>query len=92
MSNERVPMTELVQWKEQLWSQQHKRRTQKNWTPKEESTACHFENALREKIVGQEEAVQALVDLSNVLRRSAYSWPRARLSQRRGKAIFGSKD
>ncbi len=30
---------------------------------KRSSTACHFENALREKIVGQEEAVQALVDL-----------------------------
>jgi ATP-dependent Clp protease ATP-binding subunit ClpB len=30
------------------------------------STACHFEEALREKIVGQEEAVQALVDLYQV--------------------------
>ena len=30
------------------------------------STACHFEAALREKIVGQEEAVQALVDLYQV--------------------------
>jgi ATP-dependent Clp protease ATP-binding subunit ClpB len=29
-------------------------------------TACHFENALRKKIVGQEEAVQALVDLYQV--------------------------
>ena len=38
---------------------------------KRSSTACHFENALREKIVGQEEAVQALPVLSNVLRRSA---------------------
>jgi ATP-dependent Clp protease ATP-binding subunit ClpA len=28
--------------------------------------ACHFEEALREKIVGQEEAVQALVDLFQV--------------------------
>jgi ATP-dependent Clp protease ATP-binding subunit ClpB len=30
------------------------------------SVACHFEEALREKIVGQEEAVQALVDLYQV--------------------------
>jgi ATP-dependent Clp protease ATP-binding subunit ClpB len=30
------------------------------------STACNFEEALREKIVGQEEAVQALVDLYQV--------------------------
>jgi ATP-dependent Clp protease ATP-binding subunit ClpB len=30
------------------------------------SAACHFEEALREKIVGQEEAVQALVDLYQV--------------------------
>ena len=33
---------------------------------KRSSTACHFEEALREKIVGQEEAVQALVDLYQV--------------------------
>src|SRR5579859_6623728 len=32
-------------------------------TGKRSSTACHFERALRERIVGQEEAVQALVDL-----------------------------
>jgi ATP-dependent Clp protease ATP-binding subunit ClpB len=31
------------------------------------STACHFESALRHRIVGQEEAVQALVDLYQVL-------------------------
>jgi len=30
------------------------------------STACHFEEALRKKIVGQDEAVQALVDLYQV--------------------------
>jgi len=30
------------------------------------SPACHFEKALRERIVGQEEAVQALVDLYQV--------------------------
>ena len=33
---------------------------------KRSSTACHFEEALWEKIVGQEEAVQALVDLYQV--------------------------
>ncbi len=33
---------------------------------KRSSTACHFEKALREKIVGQDEAVQALVDLYQV--------------------------
>src|SRR5260370_994262 len=33
---------------------------------KRSSTACHFEQALRKKIVGQEEAVQALVDLYQV--------------------------
>src|SRR5246500_2690440 len=33
---------------------------------KRSSTACHFEEALREKIVGQEEAVQALADLYQV--------------------------
>jgi ATP-dependent Clp protease ATP-binding subunit ClpA len=32
-------------------------------TAKRSSTACQFERALREKVVGQEEAVQALVDL-----------------------------
>jgi ATP-dependent Clp protease ATP-binding subunit ClpB len=30
------------------------------------STSCHFENALRQRIVGQDEAVQALVDLYEV--------------------------
>jgi ATP-dependent Clp protease ATP-binding subunit ClpB len=33
---------------------------------KRSSTACHFEEALRKKIVGQEQAVQALVDLYQV--------------------------
>src|SRR5260370_41659752 len=33
---------------------------------KRSSTACHFEQALRKKIVGQDEAVQALVDLYQV--------------------------
>lgn len=33
---------------------------------KRSSTACDFEKALRERIVGQEEAVQALVDLHQV--------------------------
>jgi ATP-dependent Clp protease ATP-binding subunit ClpB len=33
---------------------------------KRSSTACHFEEALREKIVGQEEPVQAFVDLYQV--------------------------
>src|SRR5499425_1664556 len=33
---------------------------------KRSSTACHFEEALRKKIVGQDEAVQALVDLYQV--------------------------
>jgi ATP-dependent Clp protease ATP-binding subunit ClpB len=33
---------------------------------KRSSMACHFEEALREKLVGQEEAVQALVDLYQV--------------------------
>jgi ATP-dependent Clp protease ATP-binding subunit ClpB len=32
-------------------------------TEKRSSTACEFERALREKVVGQEQAVQALVDL-----------------------------
>jgi ATP-dependent Clp protease ATP-binding subunit ClpB len=32
-------------------------------TKKRSSTSCHFEDALRQKIVGQDEAVQALVDL-----------------------------
>src|ERR1700756_4329649 len=35
-------------------------------TKKRSSTACHFEEALRKKIVGQEQAVQALVDLYQV--------------------------
>jgi len=33
---------------------------------KRSSSSCDFENALREKVVGQEEAVQALVDLYQV--------------------------
>jgi ATP-dependent Clp protease ATP-binding subunit ClpB len=33
---------------------------------KRSSTACQFENAMREKIVGQDEAVQALVDIYQV--------------------------
>src|SRR6266851_3272296 len=33
---------------------------------KRSSTACHFERAMREKIVGQDEAVQALVDIYQV--------------------------
>jgi len=33
---------------------------------KHSSAACHFEEALREKVVGQEEAVQAIVDLYQV--------------------------
>ena len=33
---------------------------------KRSSTACQFEGALREKIVGQDEAVQALVDIYQV--------------------------
>jgi ATP-dependent Clp protease ATP-binding subunit ClpB len=35
-------------------------------TEKRSSTACEFERALREKVVGQEQAVQALVDLYQV--------------------------
>ena len=35
-------------------------------TEKRSSTACQFERALREKIVGQEEAVQAIVNLYQV--------------------------
>jgi Cdc6-like AAA superfamily ATPase len=35
-------------------------------TEKRSSTACQFERGLREKVVGQEEAVQALVDLYQV--------------------------
>jgi ATP-dependent Clp protease ATP-binding subunit ClpB len=35
-------------------------------TKKRSSTACHFEEALRKKIVGQEQSVQALVDLYQV--------------------------
>src|SRR5260370_18747620 len=35
---------------------------------KRSSTACHFEEALRKKIIGQEEAVRALVDLYQVFR------------------------
>jgi hypothetical protein len=33
---------------------------------KRSSASCHFENALRHKIVGREEAVQALADLSGL--------------------------
>jgi ATP-dependent Clp protease ATP-binding subunit ClpB len=33
---------------------------------KRSTTACHFEHAMREKIVGQDEAVQALVDIYQV--------------------------
>jgi ATP-dependent Clp protease ATP-binding subunit ClpB len=33
---------------------------------KRSSAACHFEEALRERVVGQEEAVQAIVDLYQV--------------------------
>jgi len=33
---------------------------------KRSSTACQFEHAMREKIVGQDEAVQALVDIYQV--------------------------
>src|SRR6201987_4886425 len=32
-------------------------------TEKRSSTACQFERALREKIIGQDQAVEALVDL-----------------------------
>ena len=32
-------------------------------TEKRSSTACQFERALREKVVGQDQAVQAVVDL-----------------------------
>ena len=35
-------------------------------TGKRSSASCHFEDALRLKIVGQEEAVQALADLYQV--------------------------
>ena len=35
-------------------------------TEKRSSTACQFERGLREKIVGQDEAVQALVELYQV--------------------------
>ena len=35
-------------------------------TGKRSSASCHFESALRHKIVGQEEAVQALVDIYQV--------------------------
>jgi ATP-dependent Clp protease ATP-binding subunit ClpB len=35
-------------------------------TGKRSSASCHFENALRHKIVGQEEAVQALADIYQV--------------------------
>ena len=40
---------------------------------KRSSTACHFEEALRTKIVGQEEAVQALVDLYQVFSAGLHS-------------------
>ena len=32
-------------------------------TEKQSSTACQFERALREKVVGQDQAVEAMVDL-----------------------------
>ncbi len=35
-------------------------------TKQRSSKSCHFENALRQKIVGQDEAIQALVDLYQV--------------------------
>ena len=40
--------------------------TKKLDTGKRSSASCHFEDALRHKIVGQEEAVQALADLYQV--------------------------
>jgi ATP-dependent Clp protease ATP-binding subunit ClpB len=40
---------------------------------KRSSTACHFEEALRKKIVGQEQAVQALVDLYQVFSAGLHS-------------------
>src|SRR5260370_42280650 len=40
---------------------------------KRSSTACHFEEALRKKIIGQEQAVQALVDLYQVFRAGLHS-------------------
>jgi ATP-dependent Clp protease ATP-binding subunit ClpB len=42
-------------------------------TGKRSSASCHFENALRHKIVGQEEAVQALADLYQVFRAGLHS-------------------
>jgi ATP-dependent Clp protease ATP-binding subunit ClpA len=39
---------------------------QKMDTNERSSTSSHFENALRQKIVGQDEAVQALVELYQV--------------------------
>jgi ATP-dependent Clp protease ATP-binding subunit ClpB len=42
-------------------------------TEKRSSTACRFEQALRERIVGQEEAVQALVDLYQVFSAGLHS-------------------
>src|SRR5260370_24452143 len=40
---------------------------------KRSSTACHFEEALRKKIIGQEQAVQALVDLYQGFRAGLHS-------------------
>src|SRR6266404_2484269 len=40
---------------------------------KRSATACQFEHAMREKIVGQDEAVQALVDIYQVFRAGLHS-------------------
>src|SRR6202048_1915576 len=44
----------------------HSARTQEIDTNERSSTSCHFEDALLRKIVGQDEAVQALVDIYQV--------------------------
>jgi ATP-dependent Clp protease ATP-binding subunit ClpA len=44
----------------------HSARTQEMDTNERSSTSCHFEDALLRKIVGQDEAVQALVDIYQV--------------------------
>jgi ATP-dependent Clp protease ATP-binding subunit ClpB len=49
------------------------RNTKELDTRKRSSASCHFEDALRKKIVGQDEAVQALVDIYQVFSAGLHS-------------------
>jgi len=47
---------------------------------KRSATACQFEHAMRERIVGQAEAVQALVDIYQVFSAGLHSPARPRVA------------